>query len=66
MAAGVLVVGAGVAALEAVTALRALAGSRVEITLVAPATRFAPGAMSITGEPGGPAFEKSLRGPMPW
>jgi sulfide:quinone oxidoreductase len=48
MTAGVLVVGGGVAALETVAALRALAGSRVEITLVAPTARFEPRALSVT------------------
>lgn len=48
MAAGVLVVGGGVAALETAAALRALAGSRVEVTLVAPTTRFELPAMSVT------------------
>jgi sulfide:quinone oxidoreductase len=48
MAADVLIVGGGVAALETVAALQALAGSRVEITLVAPTARFEPRAMSVT------------------
>jgi sulfide:quinone oxidoreductase len=54
MAAGVLIAGGGVAALETVAALRALAGSRVEITLVAPTTGFLPRARSVAapfGEP---------------
>jgi sulfide:quinone oxidoreductase len=57
MAAGVLVVGGGIAALETIAALRALAGSRVEITLVAPTTRFEPRAMSVTAP-----FEERPRG----
>jgi NADH dehydrogenase FAD-containing subunit len=48
MTAGVLVVGGGVAALETAAALRALAGSRVDITLVAPTARFEPRALSVT------------------
>ena len=48
MAADVLVVGGGVAGLETVAALRALARSRVAITLVARSTRFEPRAMSVT------------------
>jgi sulfide:quinone oxidoreductase len=48
MAAGVLVVGGGVAALETVAALHALAGSRVEIRLLAPTSRFETRAMSVT------------------
>jgi sulfide:quinone oxidoreductase len=48
MAASVLVVGGGVAALETVVALRALAGSRVDITLVARTPRFEPRALSVT------------------
>jgi sulfide:quinone oxidoreductase len=53
MTAGVLVVGGGVAALETTAALRALAGSRVEITLVAPATRFEPRELSVNAPFGG-------------
>jgi sulfide:quinone oxidoreductase len=48
MAASVLVVGSGAAALEAATALRALAGTRVNITLVARTTRFEPPALAVT------------------
>jgi sulfide:quinone oxidoreductase len=48
MAAGVLVVGGGVAALEAAAALRALAGPRVEITLLTATTRFEPRAVAVT------------------
>jgi sulfide:quinone oxidoreductase len=58
--AGVLVVGAGVAALEAVTALRALVGSRVEITLVAPTTRFEPRGMSVTAPFGEGSEQQSV------
>ena len=48
MAASVLVVGGAVAALVSVAALRARAGPRVELTVVAPATSFEPAAMSVT------------------
>jgi sulfide:quinone oxidoreductase len=48
MAAEVLVIGGGVAALETVAALQALAASRVAITLVARTDRFEPRAMSVT------------------
>jgi len=43
----VLIAGAGVAGLEALLALRALAGDRVEITIVAPELKFLNRAMSV-------------------
>jgi sulfide:quinone oxidoreductase len=61
MAASVLVVGGGVAALETAAGLRALAGSRVETTLVTPATRFQPRALSVNAPFGGrPPYSVSL------
>src|SRR5688572_26089519 len=46
----VVIVGAGVAGLEAMMALRALAGSRVSITIVAPTREFTYRPLSV-GEP---------------
>ena len=43
----VVVAGGGVAALEAILALRALAGRRPEIVQLAPQTEFAPPAPSV-------------------
>jgi sulfide:quinone oxidoreductase len=43
----VVVVGGGVAGLEAVLALRALAGSRVAVTLVSPSARFSLRALEV-------------------
>ena len=60
MAAGVLVVGGGIAALEAAAALPALAGSRVRTTLVAPATHFEPRALSVNAPFGGRPLSISL------
>jgi sulfide:quinone oxidoreductase len=44
----VLIVGAGVAGLEALLALRALVGDRVEITIVSPETKFVNDSMALT------------------
>jgi sulfide:quinone oxidoreductase len=56
----VLVIGGGVAALETAAALHALAGSRVETTLVAPATHFQPRALSVNAPFGGQTLSISL------
>ena len=53
----VLIVGGGVAGLETVIALRALAGSRVRITLLTPDTEFVYRAMSVA-EPFGAGSAK--------
>ncbi len=57
----IVIVGGGVAGLEALLALRALAGDRVDITLVSPHDRFIDRPMTVT-EPFGqkPAEEYSL------
>jgi sulfide:quinone oxidoreductase len=61
MAADVLVVGGGVAALETAAALQALAGSRVETTLIAPETHFQPRALTVNAPFGGrPPYSVSL------
>jgi NADH dehydrogenase FAD-containing subunit len=44
----VLIVGAGVAGLEALLALRALVGDRVDITIVSPETKFVNDSMAVT------------------
>jgi sulfide:quinone oxidoreductase len=44
----VLIVGAGVAGLEALLALRALLGDRVDITIVSPETKFVNDSMAVT------------------
>ncbi|GAC1435881.1 MAG: hypothetical protein NVSMB51_06150 [Solirubrobacteraceae bacterium] len=58
----VLIAGGGVAALEALMALRALAGARVEITLLSPATTFHYRPLAVL-EPFGsaPAHQYSIR-----
>ena len=43
----VLIAGAGVAGLETLLALRALAGDRVEITLLAPELKFVNRSMAV-------------------
>src|SRR5436190_23485373 len=43
----VLIAGAGVAGLEALLALRALAGDRVEVTIVAPELKFLNPSMAV-------------------
>jgi sulfide:quinone oxidoreductase len=52
----VVIAGGGVAALEALLALRDLAGDRVAVTLVAPTDEFVVRAMSVTEPFGGPGL----------
>jgi sulfide:quinone oxidoreductase len=54
----VLIAGAGVAGLESLLALRALAGERVEITILAPETKFVNRPMSVDA----PFKPKRVRG----
>lgn len=56
----VVIAGAGVAGLEALLALRALAGDRVEITLVAPELKFLNRSMSVA-QPFHPQRVRGLR-----
>ena len=56
----VLIAGAGVAGLETLLALRALAGDRVEITVVAPELRFINRSMAVD-QPFKPQRVRGLR-----
>jgi sulfide:quinone oxidoreductase len=56
----VLIVGAGVAGLEALLALRALAGDRIEITILAPEAKFVNRPMSVD-EPFRPKRVRGLK-----
>jgi sulfide:quinone oxidoreductase len=55
----VVIVGAGVAGLEALLALRALAGASVDITIVAPETKFVNSSMAVN-EPSKPRRRHGL------
>ena len=54
-----LIVGAGVAGLEALLALRALVGAHVEITIVSPETKFVNASMAVN-EPSKPRRRHGL------
>jgi sulfide:quinone oxidoreductase len=56
----VLIAGAGVAGLETLLALRALAGDRVDITVLAPELRFLNRSMSV-GQPFSPKRARGIR-----
>ncbi|MGH2885620.1 MAG: hypothetical protein ACRDPA_23460, partial [Solirubrobacteraceae bacterium] len=59
-AARVLIAGAGVAGLETLLGLRALAGDRVDITILAPELRFVNRSMSVT-QPFNPQRVRGVR-----